>query len=188
MTRLQNLQREDIDEAAKLVWDTISSTRREAHDEFGNLAGPYNAYIHAPDVGKELVELGAALRFRTSIEKRLVELAIITVGALWTAEFEWWAHSKLARAEGISNEVIDAIGRGELPVFAADDERIVYDVATNLVRNGRLDDHTYAKAQALVGDQGMVELISLCGYYTLVSFLLNGFATPLPEGVRPLWE
>src|SRR5258708_29535882 len=81
----------------------------------GGLAGPFNAFVHAPDVGGHLTSLGAVLRFGTSIERRLSEVAIITVGARWKAEFEWWAHARMARRHRVPHAGGDAIRRGVGP-------------------------------------------------------------------------
>ena len=104
------------------------------------------------------------------------------------AEFEWWAHGRWPASMGVAAAVVDAIGRGEDPPFEADDERAVYAVARQLGQSGRLDQETYDAAHRFVGDAGMVELGSLCGYYTLISFLLNAFAVPLPPDASPMWE
>lgn len=153
----------------------------------GALVGPFNAFVHAPEVGRRLSALGAALRFGTSIERRLTEVAIITVGSRWKAEFEWWAHARMATEYGVAQAVVDAIGSGEDPPFARTDERIVYTVACELMEDGRLGQESYGRAHELFGDAGMVELVSLCGYYTLISYLLNAFAVPLPDGAEPMW-
>jgi 4-carboxymuconolactone decarboxylase len=189
MTRLPYLRREEIDRPAAALWDSITSTRGAAvvNDE-GGLAGPFNAWVYAPGVGTRLADLGAVLRFGTSIDRRLLELAIITVGAHWKAEFEWWAHSRMARQNGVPDAVIVAIGRGETPPFDGEDERVVYTIARQIVAGGRVDDATYAEGKRLLDDRGMVELVSLCGYYTLVSFTLNAFAVELPAGVPRTWE
>jgi len=146
-----------------------------------------NAFVHAPGVGQHLSALGATVRYGTSIDRRLTELAIITVGARWKAEFEWWAHARMARRHGVPDAVVAAIERGENPAFEADDERTIHAVAAQLVRTGHVDQDTYDAARHLIGDAGLVELVSLCGYYTLVSFLLNAFAVPLPDGVAPVF-
>ena len=127
------------------------------------------------------------MRFGTSIERRLSEVAIITVGARWRAEFEWWAHARMAREHGVPEAVVEAIGRGEEPPFAAADERIVYAVARELADDGQVSQASYDAARDLLGEAGMVELVSLCGYYTLISFLLNAFAVPIPSGAEPMW-
>jgi 4-carboxymuconolactone decarboxylase len=83
---------------------------------------------------------------------------------------------------------VDAIGRGEDPPFEADDERTVYAAARQLAADGHLDPATYAAAQQLLGDAGLVELVSLCGYYSLISFVLNAFDVGLPPGQDPVWD
>ncbi len=189
MSRLPDLRRDQLTADGQAVWDTIIGTRgSRLVTENGGLAGPFNAFVHAPKVGLEIAELGATLRFGTSLERRLTEIAIITVGAHWQAEFEWWAHARMAREHGVADAVVDAIGQGEDPPFAAEDERIVHAVASQLVSTGRVDDDSYAAANRLLGDAGIVELIALCGYYTLISFVLNGFDVPIPPGVTPAWH
>ena len=148
--------------------------------------GPFNAWVTAPGIGGRLAELGAALRFESSIERRLLEVAIITVGARWRAEFEWWAHSRMALQHGVSQEAVDAIARGETPTLP-DDERVVHAVARQLVDDGHVEPDTYAAARELLGNRGIVELVTLCGYYTLVSFTLNAFDVALPPGQQPVW-
>jgi 4-carboxymuconolactone decarboxylase len=188
MSRLEELHRDQLSPEAQAVWDGIVGTRgSRLITEQGGLAGPFNAFVHAPDVGRGLTELGATLRFGTSIERRLSEVAIITVGARWKAEFEWWAHAGMARRHGVPDAVVDAIGSGLAPPFLAEDERIVYAVASQLANGGQVDQATYDAARELLGDTGLVELVSLCGYYTLISFVLNAFAVPLPPGAEPMW-
>jgi 4-carboxymuconolactone decarboxylase len=188
MTRIPYLRYDDLDARGQEVWDGVAGSRGdELVNDSGGLIGPFNAFIHAPGVGRHLSALGGRLRFRTSIERRLSELAIITVGAMWKAEFEWWAHARMAREHGVSDAVVDAIGRGDNPPFGADDERAIYTVARQLTGTGQLDQEAYDAAQQLLGDEGMVELVALCGYYTLISYLLNAFAVPLPPGAVPQW-
>ena len=188
MSRLPYVRRDDLDPDRQEVWDSVVGSRGDQLiNEQGGLAGPFNAFVQAPDVGRHLTALGRVLRFETSIERRLSEVAIITVGAAWKAEFEWWAHSQMARKHGVPDAVVDAIGRGEDPPFEAADERTVYAVARQLTGSGRVDQETYDAAQRLLGDAGVVELVSLCGYYTLISFLLIAFTVPLPPGAAPAW-
>jgi 4-carboxymuconolactone decarboxylase len=189
MSRLPFLRYDDLDADGQKVWDGIVGSRgSQLVNSEGALTGPFNAFVHAPDVGRRLSSLGATLRFGTSIERRLSEVAIITVGARWQAEFEWYAHSRMAREHGVPDAVVDAIGRGEDPPFEADDERTVYAAARQLAANGHLDPATYAAAQQLLGDAGLVELVSLCGYYSLISFVLNAFGVGLPPGQEPVWD
>ena len=187
-SRLPYLRYDDLDPAQRSVWDAIVGSRgADLVNSEGGLIGPFNAFVHAPGVGRRLASLGHVVRFETSIERRLAEVAIITVGARWKAEFEWWAHARMAREHGVAAVVVDAIGRGEEPPLQADDERAVYAVARQLADHGQVEPGAYAAARRLLGDAGMVELVSLCGYYTLVSFLLNAFTVPLPPDAAPAW-
>lgn len=187
MTRLLRPTRDALDADGQEVWDTITASRPMATTDDGTLMGPFNAWVIAPAIGAPLAELGSALRFESSVERRLLEIAIITVGAHWRSEFEWWAHSRMALEHGVSREVVDAIARGDDPPLT-DDERVVYTVARQLVTGGRVEAEAYAEAHAELGDRGVVELVTLIGYYTLVSFSLNAFEVPLPPGATPVWS
>jgi 4-carboxymuconolactone decarboxylase len=187
-SRLRSLRYDELGPEARAVWDGVVGSRGGGMvGPDGSLVGPFNAFVHAPGVGRRLSSLGRVLRFETSLDRRLSEVAIITVGARWKAEFEWWAHARMAREQGVPDAVVDAIGRGLQPPFEAADERVVYTVARQLTETGRLDQDAFGAAEQLLGDAHLVELVSLCGYYTTVSFLLNAFAVPPPAGAVPMW-
>jgi 4-carboxymuconolactone decarboxylase len=187
MSRLTLLHRDQLDDQGSALWDHVVSSRGAVVVRpDGALAGPFNAWVTVPDLGQILVQIGSRLRFGTSIERRLLELAIVTVGARWQAEFEWWAHARMARQHGISEDVLTAIAAGRMPDLAAD-ERLVHLIASQLAAEGHIEDDAYGAGVALLGERGMVELVSLCGYYTLVSFTLNAFTVELPDGVQPTW-
>jgi len=191
MTRLPELRYEDLPDEGKKVWDQIVGTRvTDLVTPQGTLAGPFNAFVTAPETGRRLTSLGAHLRFSTSIGRRLSEVAIITVGARWQAEFEWWAHARMAREHGVAPGVIDAIRRGAEPPFGpeTDDERTVWVVARQLVTTGKVSPDACTAAQRLLGDAGLVELVALCGYYSLICYLLNAFEVELPPGAGPAFS
>jgi 4-carboxymuconolactone decarboxylase len=176
MSRLPFVTRDQLSAQGQAVWDSIIASRgSQSVSEQGWMTGPFNAFVQAPDVGRHLDPLGAAMRFGTSVERRLAEIAIITVAARWKAQFEWQAHARMARDLGVPGAVIDAIGRGDDPPFASDEELAVHAVARQLTETGQLGQDAYAAAQRLLGDAGLVELVSICGYYTLVAFILNAF-------------
>jgi 4-carboxymuconolactone decarboxylase len=186
-SRLRSLRYDELGPEARAVWDGVVGSRGDQVAADGGLIGPFNAFVHAPGVGRRLSSLGRVLRFETSLDRRLGEVAIITVAARWKAEFEWWAHAAMAREHGVPDAVVDAIGQGLQPPFEAADERVVYAAARQLTETGQLSDDAFGAAQQLLGDEGVVELVSLCGYYTTVSFLLNAFTVPLPAGAAPMW-
>ena len=190
MTRLRTLTRTELSDEQAALWEGIVDSRGggvSLFDEQGSLVGPFNAFVHQPTIGRRLSSLGGLLRFRTSIDRRLSEVAICTVGANWRANFEFYAHGPMAIEYGVAPEVVDALREGRTPAFDRDDERLVHAVTTQLLETRRVDDPTYAAAVDLLGEQGMVELVSLIGYYCLISSLLNAFEVPLPPGEDPIW-
>ncbi len=190
MTRLSMVNPTDLTEEQQTLWDGLTETRGggvDLVDENGHLVGPFNAWLHVPKIGRRLSSLGAYLRFRTSIERRLSEVAICTVGAHWHSEFEFFAHAPMALEHGVDASVIDALRAGEVPTFTRVDEQIVYEVARQLLNDRRVADATHAAATALLGEAGMVELVALIGYYCLISMLLNLFEVPLPAGEELNW-
>jgi 4-carboxymuconolactone decarboxylase len=190
MTRLSMVGPSELSEEQQELWDALTASRGsgvDLTDDDGHLIGPFNAWLHVPKIGRRLSSLGAHLRFETSIDRRLGEVAICTVGAHWHAEFEFFAHAPMALEHGVDPSVIDALRAGEVPAFDRDDERIVYEVTRQLLNDRRVDTSTYASAEALLGEAGMVELVALIGYYCLISMQLNLFEVPLPEGAEPAW-
>jgi 4-carboxymuconolactone decarboxylase len=188
MDRLPQKSRAELDHFGQALWDELVATRGDQIvDDAGGLRGPFNAWLRAPKVGSRLAPLGLALRHDMSLDRNLIELAIVTVGAHFRAEFEWWAHSRMARHHGVSEEVIAALAAGREPEFDDDPERIVHQVAAELVETGRLSETTYATARSQLDEGQLVELVTLCGYYTLVSFTLNAFDVGLPAGADPQW-
>jgi 4-carboxymuconolactone decarboxylase len=102
----------------------------------------------------------------------------------WTAQFEWWAHARLARAEGLDDAIIEAIRLGEEPPFAEEAELCVYAFAKELLGPAhRVPTVLYQRAVDLFGERQVVELVGVIGYYCLISGILNTFAVELPEGV-----
>ena len=188
MTRLPFITETELDDDQRKIWDGLVSTRGAAAlNSEGGLVGPFNAMIHAPEVGARVSSLGAALRFRSSLPANLLEIAIITVGAHWKSNFEFWAHSRMALEAGVDAAVVDAIRNGEDPVFANADEAAVHAMTRSLLRSGRADDATYLAVVESLGDKATVELTTLIGYYCLISLTLNNFEVELPNGRDPIW-
>jgi len=189
--RLTMLGRDDLSGEQQELWDGLTASRGggvDLFDDGGHLVGPFNAWLHVPKIGRRLSSLGAHLRFETSIERRLSEVAICTVGAHWHSEFEFFAHAPMAFEHGVDEAVLAALRENRTPTFERDDERIVYEVATRLLDDRRVTDETYTAAEALLGEDGMVELVALIGYYCLISMLLNLFEVPLPKGADTNWS
>jgi 4-carboxymuconolactone decarboxylase len=188
MSRLKHLRSSDLDPAGLELWDRLVATRGPAIvAEQGFLVGPYNAWIRVPQLGTLLAGVGSGLQ-SPSIDPRLQQLAIVTVVAHWKAEFEWWAHAPLARGAGVSDRVIDSLAKGEVPPLESESERAVYAIARDLVTVGGVAAENYQPALDLFGENAVVELVTLCGFYTMMSFFVNAFEVPLPPGALPAWH
>jgi len=139
----------------------------------GRMSGPFNAWLRSPVLADRLQKVGEYVRFNTSLDKRLNEMAILMTAQAWGAQYEWYAHAPLAAKAGLDPEVIKAIGAGRKPDTMKDDEAIVWEFTTQLRRDHSVDDATYAKALEKFGEQGIVDLIAVNGYYDVVSMTLN---------------
>jgi 4-carboxymuconolactone decarboxylase len=188
MSRLPPLRPADLDHNQAAVWERLIESRGDGLvGADGGLVGPFNAFVHAPEVGANLASLGRHLRFGLSVERRLVELAICTVGARWKCEFEFWAHRPMAIDQGIEPSVLEALRQGRQPDFERNDEAIVHAVTIALVTEGSVDDDLYGQAEDLLGPTGLVELVSLVGYYCLISLMLNLFTVEVPGADAPIF-
>lgn len=147
--------------------------------------GPFNALLRSPEVADRVQKVGEYVRFQSSIPAALNELAILITGRFWGAQFEFWAHSRLARTAGLADAIIDAVAEGRRPAAMSDDERIVYDFCTELFRDKAVSDAVFRAVVARFGDQGVIDLIAASGYYSIVSMVLNVDRYPLPAGERP---
>jgi len=185
MSRLKSLEPKEMN-AEQLKYHE----RVMARPIFKNLAknapleGPYNAWIRSPALMRSLWPLAQYLREDGILDARLVELAIITVGRVWSAEFEFAAHALYAVKAGIDPGIVEAISRNEPPEFEKDDEAAVYQFARELTAGYRVEDKTYQAATEQIGEQGLVELIGLMGLYVMVCMTLNAFEVPLMEGME----
>ena len=190
MPRLTPVRPEAMTDEQRTLYEAILGGKRGPgmRGEDGALVGPFNAMLLNPHVGERVQRLGEALRFDISLPRNVIEVATLVVGSHWRAQFEWWAHERLAKQAGVSEHVIAAIKRGERPEFSNAAEAIAHDSASELYRTQRLSEASYTKAVQRFGESGVFELIALVGYYSLVSLLLNGFDVPLPAGETPPFD
>jgi len=151
----------------------------------GGLRGPFQAWLRSPETAERLQKLGEHLRFSSSVPRRLNELAILITARAWDAQFEWFAHHRLALEAGLDPAVAADIAEGRWPASMQADEAVVYAFCTELRTTHQVSDATLAAAQALLGEGGVIDLIAVSGYYDLVSMTLNVAEVPLPDGLPP---
>jgi 4-carboxymuconolactone decarboxylase len=146
----------------------------------GGVISPFVPMLRSPEFCTHAQRLGEYLRYRSAIGLRLSELAILVTAQHWQQQVEWAIHAPIAMKAGISPATVDAIAAGEVPTLEAEDERVVFAFARQTLRHRRVDDPTWARALALFGEQGVVDLMGVVGYYTMLSFVMNGAQTPPP--------
>lgn len=187
--RLPLLTPDQLDDEQRALYETIVGGPRASRapafpltDDAGRLAGPFNAMLYSPTVGRPLQDLGAALRFRTGFSKREREIAILVVAAGRRSDFEWYAHELIGRRAGLADHEIAALRRGEVPELSDPREVVVHRVARALVERRDLDDARYAEAAGTLGPATLVELITLVGYYEALALQLRVLRVTVPEG------
>jgi 4-carboxymuconolactone decarboxylase len=151
----------------------------------GGMRGPFDALLRSPLLAERAQKLGEYVRFHSSLPRPLNELAILVTARHWTAQYEWYAHARLAAEAGLAPALIAAIADGQRPAAMAADQTIVYDFCTELLERHAVRDATFAAAREAFGERGIVDLIGASGYYGLVSMVLNVARHPLPDGVAP---
>jgi alkylhydroperoxidase family enzyme len=157
-------------------------------DEAGRLNGPFNAMLVNPQVGTHVQELGSAIRYRTALTDRVREIAILEVAVVRKSAFEWYAHERVGRLAGITDDEFGALLAGtDAPTFDAN-ERIARAVVHALIATRDLDDALFAQARTALGEVALADLIALAGYYDLLSLSLAAWRTPLPAGAESVFE
>ena len=176
MPRLAPLDLAKLTPEQKKVADAIVAGPR------GGLRGPFEPWLRSPVLADRAQKLGEYCRFDNSLPRDLSELAICLVGRHFKAQYEFYAHARLARDAGLAPAIVEAIRTRQTPPFTRDAERIVYDFVTEYLATNRVAAPNYKRALDAFGEQGVVDLVGVCGYYMLVSMTLNVDRTPLPGG------
>jgi len=179
MSRMPPLAMDALTPEQKRVYDQIAGKRK-------TVRGPFPMWLRNPKLAEHANQFGVALRDHSAIGRRIFELCVITVCRAWSVQYAWSSHAPQAEKAGIAPEIVAAIRDNRLPPFQKDDERIAYEVATEIMKTQALSQPTYDKAVMQFGEQGIVELISTIGYYAMVGIFLKSFDVRPPDGSTPL--
>jgi len=179
--RFPDLPREGMSDAQKRVYDAIAGGPR------GSVRGPFAVLLRSPELADRVQKLGEHLRFHSTLPARLNEFAILINARFWGSKYEWYAHRPLALKGGLAESIADDVANGRRPAGMKDDEALVFDFCSVLHRQHFVDDALFTRAVLVLGEQGVVDLIGVSGYYTLVSMVLNVAEVPLPAGVVSPW-
>lgn len=173
--RFRKLTEAEMDEAQLKVYRELASGPR------GGVRGPFNALFRSPVLADRAQKLGEYVRYDSSLGARLNEFAILITARHWNAKYEWHAHYSHAMKGGLDPAVAADLAQGRRPAGMRDDEAIVYDFCKELHETKAVSDATYQATLDKFGERGVIDLIGVSGYYTLVSMILNVDRQPVPE-------
>ena len=175
--RMPPIPANKLSEAQKKAAEAFSEGRGYA------VRGPFVPLIRSPEVMLRAKAMGDYLRFKSVLDPRINEMVIIITAREWTQNYEWSAHQPAALKAGLRREIADAIADGRRPMGMAEDEEIAYEMATEILRLKRVSDATYARAVTKFGEQGIIDLLGVIGYYNFLAIVMNATRTPMPDGV-----
>ena len=189
MSRLEQIIPSNMTAEQRKLFEAVTGGKRARYnlDDKERIAreglrGPFNPWMYAPTMASLAQALGEELRFEGTLSDRQREIAILSVGAHWRADYEWWAHAKIAAGYGLEAAVIDSIRAGETPSLVDESERALYQFAQTLLNEHRVPEPLYSDIAKLLGEAAVVELTTLLGYYVMISMTLNVFDVDLPPG------
>ena len=161
----------------------MSAAQRAAADDLiagprKAVAGPFIPLLRSPELMARVGKVGEYLRFDCLLDVRIRELAMCLVARQISNQFEWLVHAPLALKAGVAQSVLDAVAVGRYPQGMAADEAAAVDLVTELLAHHGVCDPSYAAALAVFGEQGVVELTTLVGYFAMVCWVMNVARTP----------
>jgi 4-carboxymuconolactone decarboxylase len=177
--RMPPIPPEKWTDAQKKAAEEITSGPRK------ELVGPFIPLLRSPEFMSRLQRVGEYLRFNTKLGSNISEFIILLIARQWTQQFEWYSHESLALKAGIKAETIKAIAEARRPAEMTPDETMIYDFVSELRVRQSVSDPVYAQIVNRFGEQGVIDITGLCGYYTLLGILMNTARTPLPPGKTP---
>lgn len=179
--RMPPIPKDKMTEAQKKAFEEVTSGPRGA----GGAEGPFVPLLRSPELMDRLQKTGEYLRFHNTIGTKLTEFVILLTARQWTQQYEYDVHQVNGAKAGIKQEIIKAITDGRRPEAMAPDEEIAYDFCMELRQNQSVSDATYARAVSKFGEQGVIDMTGLVGYYTTLAMIMNVARSPLPPGKTP---
>lgn len=172
MPRLEEIPINSMNSHQKEVREKITNGPR------GSVPGPLAIWLYRSKFADLAQSLGQYCRFDSCLPPLLSELAILVTAKAWDSAYEWQAHARIAREEGLDPAIIDAIATGHPPPLATPDQEAVYEFSRTLHTDRRVPDDLYSRAEQVLGAEALVDLVGVLGYYTLISMTINAFEIP----------
>ena len=172
----------------KLKYEELTPRQREAYDNHAakrdRVSGPYNVWLHSPELMDKVSPLSNYMRWDAALPEKLREFGILVTARFGDSQYAWNAHVEKARAAGIPGEVIEDLAAKKKPRFEADDERVFYNFAMEVLEKHFVSDKTFAEAKAIFGDKALVDVIGAIGYFSMLQICLNSAEVDLEPGTK----
>ena len=176
----------------EVVYEKLTPEQQRVYKEVAGprlvFGGPFTVYIRHPELADAMNKVGDVLRVLGKLDKRLIELLILVAAREWNCDYQWVVHEAAAVKAGLSPETVEAIRKGETPKLTREDEQVVYDVTTEILRTKRLSQATYDRALAMLGEDMLLELIVNCGRYSQAAIVVNCYEVPTLGDKHPMTE
>jgi 4-carboxymuconolactone decarboxylase len=179
MSRLVEIDPTKLSPEQRAIYDRMMRER-------GHMRGPFAVWLRNAELCEHTLKLQEMFASRVKLERRLLELMILVAARQATAQYAWFIHEPHALKFGIAPEIVEAIREGRTPNFNREDERLVYDLTTELNTTRTLSEASFQRGMALFGEEVLVELVSAIGFYSMVAMTLNAFSVSVPDGKDPL--
>jgi 4-carboxymuconolactone decarboxylase len=167
--RLEKLSYEDLSADQRKVWDdVVSGPRKKMH-------GPFFIWLHSPELLSRGQNLGLYARFHSSLPPRLSELCILIMASHWQCAGEWIDHEPIARQQGVDREALESLRVGRAAAFKREDEQAIYELAQELLHTHKVSDASYAKARNILGERGVLDVVAVLGYYSMIAMSMKTF-------------
>ena len=179
-----------VDRMPEIPADKMTPEQKKAADDFlaerkVPIFGPFVPLFRSPEVMQRARAMGDYLRYKSVLPATLNEFAILITARHWSQNYEWAVHQPIAVKAGLKPEITQALAEGRRPQGMSADEEMIYEFCTELYQNQSVSDATYARVQAKFGEQGIIDLIGVNGYYTFLAMVLNGTRTAVPKTTAP---
>jgi 4-carboxymuconolactone decarboxylase len=177
------------DRMPPIAADKLTEAQKRAAETFAEgrgyqIRGPFVPLIRSPEVMLRAKAISDYLRFKNTLDQRLVEMLILITAREWTQQYVWNSHYPQALKAGLKREIADAIADGRRPTGMAEDEETAYDLAVEILRLKRVSDASYGRAVDRFGEQGVIDLLGVVGYYNFLAIVMNTTRTALPANAK----
>ena len=176
MPRLPDIDADKLSTEQRAIYERMMRAR-------GHMRGPFAVWLRNAELCENTLKLQEMFASRITLERRLLELMILISARLATAQYAWFIHEPHALKFGISRDIVQAIRERRTPEFTRDDERLVYDITTELNTTRSLSEANYNRGMSF--DPEMVPFCAI-GFYSMVAMTLNAFAVSVPDGKEAL--